>query len=445
MIPSVCLPPAAATVRLGLLVMLGFQMAAEPATADAWEFLGPGTGYRPESICVTERALYVGMANESWSGVGLYRYRFETGLWDLFLCPGCRVTGVAVWGESDEKILYIAYDDAIDRSTIWRSLDGGETSEVVHTAWSMLSALTQAPSDPNRFLTTWGLHSWDGGSTWSFGHHGYFIDWMMDAAFDPADAQVGYLTARHSTGGLSVLKTTDGGVEWESTGGWGERIAANRGEPAHLLCVTWDPYLSISASTDAGQNWSYPAPPGRTLATCAPVWAPRCFFVAGTDFAQTQHQVWRTWDLGQTWEPCGEGLPGPVWYANAQLAAHPTEPVLFAAFNGPGVWRWTLSGESVPGEPAENRPPLLAIAPNPVTDATEIRLSLPRPGHVVVQLFDLRGRLVDRLCESDMLPGEHRLVPGWTTKGTRSPSPGVYWLRMTAGEMQVDRKVVIVR
>jgi len=428
-----------------MLAMLGLPMAPEPATAGAWEFLGPGPGYRPESICVTERALYVGMANENGGGLGLYRYRFDTGLWDQFLAPGCRVTGVVVWGASDEKILYIDYEDVYDRSKIYRSLDGGETTELVHTAWSMLSALTQAPSDPDRFLTTWGLHSWDGGATWSFGHHGYFIDWMMDAAFEPADAQVGYLTARHSTGGLDVLKTTDGGVEWRSTGGWGERIAANRSQPTHLLCVTWDPYLSISASTDAGQSWSYPAPPGRTLATCAPVWAPRCFFVAGTNLAQTQHQVWRTWDLGQTWELCGEGLPAPLGSANAYLAAHPTEPALFAAFNGPGVWRWTLSGESVPGEPAGSRPPLLTVAPNPVTDATEIRLRLWEPGPVLVQLFDLHGRLVDRLGEFDMMPGEHRMAPGWIREQTRSLSPGVYWLRMTAGEAHADRKIVMVR
>lgn len=434
-----------ASVHRALLLSLGIAVAGEAAAEGAWEFLGPGPGYRPESICVTERALYVGMANESWGGLGLYRYRFDTGLWDLFLCPGCRVTGVAVWGVSDEKVLYIAYDDAIDRSTIWRSLDGGETSEVVHTAWSMLSALRQAPSDPNRFLTTWGLHSWDGGTTWAFGHHGYFIDWMMDAAFDPADARVGYLTARPSTMGLDVLKTTDGGVEWESTGGWGEQIAVNRSQPSNLVCVTWDPYLSISASTDGGLSWSYPAPPGRTMAVCSPTWAPRSFFVSGTNFAQTQHQVWRTWDLGQTWELCGEGLPGPLWYDNAHLAAHPTEPTLFAAFHGPGVWRWTLSGESAPDEAPVSRPPFLAVVPNPVGDVMRIRLRLPDPGRVLLELFDVRGRLVAQLCDRELVAGDHHLISGWAEAGAHGPSPGVYWLRMTVGATRVDRSLVLVR
>jgi hypothetical protein len=85
-----------------------------------WEFLGPDVGYRPEAFFVSQHAIYLGLAEEEDTGLGLYRYRFDQGEWELFAWEGYRIMGVTVWGESDENILLIRYggDTDILRSTM---------------------------------------------------------------------------------------------------------------------------------------------------------------------------------------------------------------------------------------------------------------------------------------------------------------------------------------
>jgi hypothetical protein len=100
-------------------------------------------------------------------------------------------------------------------------------------------------------------------------------------------------------------------------------------------------------------------------------------------------------------------------------------------------------GETVPILPArfELAPP----RPNPFRDGVTIDLALPRAAPVVLEIYDVQGRRV-RVLENGVLPpGRHsRFWDGRLKSGAPARS-GVYFVRMTAPDVDVRRKAILVR
>ncbi len=71
----------------------------------------------------------------------------------------------------------------------------------------------------------------------------------------------------------------------------------------------------------------------------------------------------------------------------------------------------------------------LVIAPNPASGTTRLHLSLPKPGHVTVDMLDVRGRSVGITIDREMNGGEHELTFDVTTL-----PPGTYGCRVTTEE-----------
>ena len=77
--------------------------------------------------------------------------------------------------------------------------------------------------------------------------------------------------------------------------------------------------------------------------------------------------------------------------------------------------------------------------PNPFNASTKISFSLPESAYAEIDLFDARGRFVQRLLQGTMAAGTHSLK--WTTEKTGS---GVYFYRLsTAGFVQVKKAVYL--
>lgn len=88
---------------------------------------------------------------------------------------------------------------------------------------------------------------------------------------------------------------------------------------------------------------------------------------------------------------------------------------------------------------------LFSPAPNPAHGNAEIKFDIPANlvGPVKVEVFDLRGRLVERLVDSSLSGGRHRLE--WPRVGRReSTQAGVYFVRMEAGKYSATKKLVLV-
>jgi hypothetical protein len=74
-----------------------------------------------------------------------------------------------------------------------------------------------------------------------------------------------------------------------------------------------------------------------------------------------------------------------------------------------------------------------------------VRFDLPRPGHVRLELFDLRGRRVASLVDRDLAAGAHA-VPwhGVDDRGRAAPS-GLYLARLVAGDQVRTSKLLLAR
>jgi hypothetical protein len=80
------------------------------------------------------------------------------------------------------------------------------------------------------------------------------------------------------------------------------------------------------------------------------------------------------------------------------------------------------------------------VEPNPVRESASIRFHLPAPGRVLVELVDVRGRVVVRLADGERGAGEHVVaVP------VSRLSPGVYHVRVASGGASALARLVRVR
>lgn len=227
------------------------------------------------------------------------------------------------------------------------------------------------------------------------------------------------------------------GAVWIDAGlpGAGNILAFNNGDrPGYL-----DDYSSvyeIAPPRDANGDYEIPAPPA-PLGPAAPLWM---YGDPGTFFAgATQGGAYR--------------MPN----GNTLITAVRNGRIFEVTESGTIVWE-TLRGnrvgrapryweEAVAVEPGSGPAPsrsfrLLPGRPNPFGPATSIGFVLAQAGRVTLEVFDLRGRRVAVLADEEYGPGEFRVTwDGETEVGGRA-APGVYLVRLRAGDGSTDSQRV---
>jgi len=91
--------------------------------------------------------------------------------------------------------------------------------------------------------------------------------------------------------------------------------------------------------------------------------------------------------------------------------------------------------------------PTFAVAayPNPFNPSTTIDFTMPRPGHLALKIFDVRGRLVRTLMDEQRQAGPGQVVwNGTDERGAHVPS-GVYFYEARAGQEVRVRKLTMVK
>ncbi len=88
---------------------------------------------------------------------------------------------------------------------------------------------------------------------------------------------------------------------------------------------------------------------------------------------------------------------------------------------------------------------ITGTAPNPFNPKTTISYYVPKDGHVELAVFDISGRMINRLVDETVGAGDHSVVwMGTDTRGSRVAS-GVYFFRMRSGGVVDTRRVVLIK
>jgi len=85
------------------------------------------------------------------------------------------------------------------------------------------------------------------------------------------------------------------------------------------------------------------------------------------------------------------------------------------------------------------------VFPNPFNPTTTVRFTMGRPGHVRIAVYDLNGRLVTTLIDSEFAAGRHSI--GWDATSARGTpvSSGTYFLVMETEQSIDTQKLLLLK
>jgi hypothetical protein len=155
----------------------------------------------------------------------------------------------------------------------------------------------------------------------------------------------------------------------------------------------------------------------------------------------------RPQNVPNTWVP---GFYTYLAYANSSFAYPAIDSAWFyftklVTFgDSPLVWDATCNGDPFPGEqPVAASIPSgleLGISPNPFNPTTTISFTLPEAVRVVLNVYDVQGRLVTSLVNGWREAGQHQVTFDGSTLAS-----GVYLYTLTAGSNTATGKMVLMK
>ena len=83
---------------------------------------------------------------------------------------------------------------------------------------------------------------------------------------------------------------------------------------------------------------------------------------------------------------------------------------------------------------------LESVYPNPFNPTTTLNFALPVTSNVLLEVYDINGRLINELIYSNMDAGYHSVI--WNADNNAS---GVYFVKMVAGEFVNTQKLMLVK
>jgi subtilisin family serine protease len=83
--------------------------------------------------------------------------------------------------------------------------------------------------------------------------------------------------------------------------------------------------------------------------------------------------------------------------------------------------------------------------PNPFNGQTSIRYQLPSEGRVKISVYNISGQLVRTLVDGKQSPGVYNAVWNGRDNSGRPVSAGVYFYRLNAGDINLTKKMVLLK
>jgi photosystem II stability/assembly factor-like uncharacterized protein len=347
----------------------------------------------------------------------------------------------------------------------------------------------------------WGqlFRSLNGGNNFSYIANAWSNDrtnWSSPYVMHPTDPQTLYF------GTYRVWKTTNRGTSWTAVSGdlthnltssgfsTISTIAISRLNPNYLLTGSDDGRVHLS--TNAGFGWI-------DISEGLPVrWITRVAFdpfdlntiyatVSGFRWDEPHPYVFRSTDLGQSWESISSNLPelpvnviiadpgqqgrlivgtdagifytdnaGENWGSLMQgmpnvpvtdLKIHDPTRTLVAGTYGCSAYRLNLG--LITTVPAFAEMPSLAVLnmpyPNPsrLNGQVVIEYYLAQTTFCELKVYDLQGRELNVLHSGTQAGGPHKLSWNLAASGENKLSPGIYVLRLSGNGFGVEQKLVV--
>ena len=274
-------------------------------------------------------------------------------------------------------------------------------------------------------------------------------------------------------GGYNVLHTTDQGETWSADSvsaiaHWD--IAFRNSQEGWLVGL----YGSCYKTTNAGQNWNSISPPisGRSLfGVCFPSssrgviiggdqiacssdggdsWTTRyntggeqlnsvSFADSSVGWVVGSYKIVKSTNGGNTW--ITQPSPTPQRYL---VAVHCADP-LHAWAVGDQIILKTIDGGGTTGVasfPSDLPKDFILFQnyPNPFNPQTTLRFTLPTRSRVVLSVFDVLGRQVARLINSELNAGEHTFV-----FDANELANGIYIYRLETDRGSLSKKCLLLK
>ena len=342
-----------------------------------------------------------------------------------------------------------------------RSTNGGATWEPLESSGAigspyLVGPFLQRPSifaDPGRpgviYLADAGLWmSTDHGESWE--RMGPYADrddrsfrrWA--AAFRPGGALLASPDSLAVLYGDSLWVGHKDGRDWRVAGRLepgvsGLDLARHPEEPG-LLYAAADAGCFVSG--DGGQTWR------RVLAPRSGSWQiarlrghprdPDALYLAAG------RELYHSPDRGATWRALDQGYPGIPWIND--VAVDPLDPSTLYVATSAGLYSIDNPPTPIAGDrPVPRTTELMSSYPNPFNTSTVIPFRLGAAGRVRIDVFNLLGQRVRRLLDERRAAGLHK-VPWPATDDRGSPvSSGVYFYRLTTGDVAETRRGMLIR
>jgi len=107
--------------------------------------------------------------------------------------------------------------------------------------------------------------------------------------------------------------------------------------------------------------------------------------------------------------------------------------------------------DELTGSTQQYTPPVIERAlitsnyPNPFNPSTTIEYYVPAKGKAILQVFNLRGQLVDTLIDGSIDKGAHKIIWNGCDSTGRKASSGIYFLRLSTSSSVDTRKMLMIK
>lgn len=336
--------------------------------------------------------------------------------------------------------------------------------------------------------------------TWDFVGSNYF--WMPPLMADPIAPNKVYLGGGGSSGGAHLWHLT---ANASNVTAQEEPFDFSNGNPSNRLsAMAYSPldpnyrYALTSEgqfyySNNGGASWTLNAgfggPPGHYFYGSSIVASPTVpgrVYIAGSGYSNPP--VYVSNDHGVNFSPMSSGLPNTLVY---EMAITPDGSALFAASEvgpyvytdaagswedivgiyapdqiywsvdfvpalntarfatyGRGIWDFQIESTAIDDgvkEPLIPTELTLNNYPNPFNPATTIEYSIPKAGQVQIDIYDVNGRRVRRLVNQRKAAGQYSVEWDGHNDAGRKVASGMYIYRLKSGDLQVTRRMTMVK